>query len=285
MDWQEALGRDYFRLKKEGEYADKIERKFDAEIEERLYEMIDGAIASTRKGFKVDFEFDWLKDLFERHALETLITAYQFAELEKQTRGAPNKRFSVPTPRLPRSLRELRKLWDKTRKRNQILKRPNKLYEQIRKAYLKKLQSTWYRHAEDFLNGDASTQEKAIEAIKRQAEVLSARAHTIVRTETTYYQNKARITFYDATPEVTHYLFLAIRDKATTKWCKTRTGLVFEKGTVLFKNNQPPCHWNCRSEMTPLVPYNPRHKKLIDNKSLRAETRRLFPLPPGWNSR
>jgi hypothetical protein len=29
---------------------------------------------------------------------------------------------------------------------------------------------------------------------------------------------------------------------------------------------------------------NPRHKKLIDDESIRIENKKVKPLPPGWNT-
>lgn len=43
------------------------------------------------------------------------------------------------------------------------------------------------------------------------------------------------------------------------------------------------CHWNCRSEITPLVKYNPSHRKLIADETRRRENVRCEPLPKGWN--
>jgi SPP1 gp7 family putative phage head morphogenesis protein len=121
--------------------------------------------------------------------------------------------------------------------------------------------------------------------MKAATRVGAKRGNMIVATETTRYFNQARQAFYDEVPSVTHYLFIAIRDHRTTKWCKSRNGLVFEKGTELFKRNRPPTHYNCRSEIVPLNRFNPRHKAMIDDKSIQAKNNKMEPLLPGWNKK
>jgi hypothetical protein len=43
------------------------------------------------------------------------------------------------------------------------------------------------------------------------------------------------------------------------------------------------CHPNCRSEILPLMPLNPKHKKLIDNESMWRQNNSPVPLIKGWN--
>jgi SPP1 gp7 family putative phage head morphogenesis protein len=109
-------------------------------------------------------------------------------------------------------------------------------------------------------------------------------ASMVVATETTRYYNKARRDFYDAVPQVTHYMFVSIRDSRTTPWCKTRQHLIYEKGSAYLERETPPLHPNCRSEILPLMPLNPKHKKLIDDESMWRENNSPVPLIKGWNS-
>lgn len=185
--------------------------------------------------------------------------------------------------RLPRNLRELMALWDDYRKRGKLPPRQKQIAERVKKAYLNKLQSVWEKHSDDFRKGKVATQEEIVEKIRQASRAQIGRSKMIVETENTRYFNGIRKDFYDQSADVTHYLFIAIRDAATTKWCKSRTGLVFKKGTNLFERNVPPCHWNCRSEIVPLTPMNKRHLALIQNPRLAAETHKLVPLPNGWN--
>ena len=246
MNFRLALGDEYVRLEKEGKRVQKIENEFNAEIEKNLKRTITNAIEKSAQGFTPDFDIPWLKEVLERHALTTMIAAYEFAESKKPS----TRKFSKPpSPKLPRTLKDLMKIWDSYQKKDNLLKRANKLYEQVRKQYLQKLETVWKVHGQDFLEGKTGNKEQAIDAIIKQGDTTIARAKTIIATETTYYQNKARVTYYNAVPEVTHYLFLAIRDKATTAWCAPRVtagkrgrhGLVFEKGSELLKKNTAPC--------------------------------------------
>ncbi len=106
---------------------------------------------------------------------------------------------------------------------------------------------------------------------------------TIVETETTRHYNTTRVNTYNQIETVVGYLFVAVRDAATTKWCRSRNGMVVLKGTKEARASCPPCHWNCRSELLPLSRLNPAHRKLLENMSLRPENRVLVPLPDGWN--
>ena len=290
MDLKKSLGLDYRRLEAEGKRVQTIEDEFNAEIAEGMRRTLDLVIETGTP----NFDIPWLKEVLQRHALVTMITAYKYAETEKQYRGKPStKRFALPRPKLPRNLKDLMKLWDSYKKKDKVLKRADKLYESVRKQYLKKIQNIWKVYGKDFLEGKTASKEEAVNAILKQSDATVNRAKTIIATETTYYQNKARITFYDQTPEVTHYLFLAIRDKRTTPWCTSgktngkrgRHGLVYEKNSELMKKETPPTHFNCRSELTPLVPQNPNHKKLIEDESLRRDHHECYPLLPNWNSR
>lgn len=214
--------------------------------------------------------FDSAYSAFEKVKPLPSRTTYHFA-VEKRGKG------------VPRTLGELMSLWDYFRKLKKVPKRQQSMADRVKKAYLKKVQSVWAQNAEAFREGTAGDQYEARRAIREASYATYSRAKMIVETETTYYYNQVRRNVYDESPDVTHYLFVAIRDSATTHWCKSRNGVVFKKGTVLLEKNVPPCHWNCRSEIIPLTAQNPRHLALIQNTSLWAENRTLAPLPEGWD--
>lgn len=135
----------------------------------------------------------------------------------------------------------LRRRWDRYRKSGEMTPRQAKIAAGIKAKFLEKIHAAWRANAEGFLTGDVATQEEAVEAIRRDAAVVFSRAKMIVETETTKHFNQARRDVYDQSPDVTHYLFMAIRDHRTTKWCKTRHGLVYEKGDPLLDAETPPC--------------------------------------------
>lgn len=202
----------------------------------------------------------------------------------------PEKRLAkpaAPPPKaaVPRSFRELRIMWDKFRKMKKIPPRQQALANRVKKAYLKKVQAEWVKHGEAFRSGETAVRNEAVSAIMRGADVAYARAKMIVETETTYYYNKTRREVFDQSADVSHYLFMAIRDHRTTEWCKTRHGLVYAKDDPIFAAETPPVHWNCRSEILPLTSLNPRHKAMIDDPARQRRNHKCKPLPPDWNGR
>jgi SPP1 gp7 family putative phage head morphogenesis protein len=197
---------------------------------------------------------------------------------------ASAKLGALPPMKIPSNPGQLRIWWDKVRKKK-APPRIQKLAEEIKAAYIAKVQEIWTKAGEAFREGKVWTQDDARAEMKAATRVGAKRGNMIVATETTRYFNQARQAFYDEVPSVTHYLFIAIRDHRTTKWCKSRNGLVFEKGSELFKRNRPPTHYNCRSEIVPLNKYNNRHKAMIADKSIQAKNNKMEPLLPGWNKK
>ena len=190
-----------------------------------------------------------------------------------------------PPAKVPKGFKELMEMWDEWRENKKPGKRQKVMAKKVKQAYVKKVQGAWEKWGEAFRSGEEFTRAEAIKQIRKATEAPYARAKMIVETETTYYYNKVRRDIYDESPDVTHYLFMSIRDHRTTMLCKSRHGVVFKKGTSLLEKNTPPVHWNCRSEILPLTPLNPRQLALIENPSLKAENRTLYPLPPGWTGR
>lgn len=225
---------------------------------------------------------------YVEHSFHAMQKGFEVAgAMTEQAQTPPERRLAVASGRVrvPRSLRELMILWDHFRKKKQVPPRQKKLAEKVRSAYLKKVQQVWKENAGKFRNGTVADQYEVREALRQAADTTFSRAKMIVETETTYFYNQARKEVYDQSPDVTHYLFVAIRDAATTAWCKTRNGVVYTKGTVVFEQEVPPCHWNCRSEILPLTPQNPRHLALINSTHMLRQNRHPAPLPPGWGKR
>lgn len=247
-------------------------RKFDELVFEQLYE----------RGVFRAHEIDFLPFVLE-HSFEAMSEGLR--EVRRYSPEEPHSKLAGPPrgPRVPLTLGELKALYDKWRKRRDVPPRQKKIAEKLKRDYLKRVQSVWQRHSEDFRQSKVFNMDAVREVFRSQGDMARSRARTIVQTETTFYYNKVRRDYYDRSGDVTHYLFVAIRDKATTKWCSTRQGVVFEKGTKLLEQNTPPCHWNCRSEMLPLTPLNPRHLAMIKDPSRKPSNRHLHPLPKGWN--
>jgi SPP1 gp7 family putative phage head morphogenesis protein len=231
----------------------------------------------------VDFQ-----DFYAEHAIEAIALGYRTAESREQDISLPyglGARLAAPPPdgKLPKGFKDLMELWDKWRRKKKVPKRQKEISKRIERAYLDKVQSVWEKYSEQFRVGTVETQASVRAHIVEATETTFARAKTIVQTETTRYYNAARRQIYDQSKDVTHYLFVAIRDSATTKWCNTRRGLVYTKDTKFLELETPPIHWNCRSEILPLSPLNPAHLVLINDLSRRRENNSPTKLPKEWN--
>lgn len=262
---------------------DRIESAWKKRAREAIDEFTRQILENAEKTGRLKFQdVDFLPLLME-HSYEVMKAGIASSATRKPVRS---ERLAAPAKGvIPRSLKDLRKWWDNYRKNKKIPKRQKEIAEKLKKAYIGKLQSVWERHGEDFRAGKTADKQKAIKNIVKGAEVTYARAKMTIETETTYYFNKARRQVYDESPDVTYYLFMPIRDAATTKWCNSRRGLVYKKGDPLLDKETPPIHWNCRSELLPMTPLNPSHKKIIDDKSRARRNNRPEPLPKGWTGR
>lgn len=236
----------------------------------------------------VDFE-----KLIMQHYLEVTATALKLSKEEiEYLKNHDKKLASYPKIKVPRTFRELQEIYDVWRSKGSLPKRQRDLANSLKKEYIKKCQDVWRKNSKDFLEGEKYDQSMALEILRKGSKGVVSRAKTIVETETTNYFNQTRKDYYDQSNVVTHYLFLAIRDQATTKWCtdkssggmRGRHGLVYEKDDPITAKETPACHWNCRSEFVPLSPFNPRHLTLINNKSIHRRNVKCHPLPNGWKA-
>lgn len=277
---------DRARLKNASAVAQKLENKWDSRITKYLENSVDEIIDQMRDGRQPSLD---LERLFIEHYFQVHIEAIKIAERERELEKKPETKLGIRYPRkMPKTLAEIMKLYDLWRKGQFTPKKPKKEAEKIKKKYLDKAQSVWHSYSKHFREGEVYTQNEIRDRIKKEAQTTINRSKTIVRTETTKYYNQVRKTYYDESVDVTHYLFLAIRDRATTKWCtpkrtlgkRGRHGLVYKKDAL--SKEMPPCHWNCRSEIVPLTMENPSHRKLIEDPSIQRENVSCYPLPEGW---
>lgn len=287
-DYQKHLGPQFTRLMSTAAGTDRIEGKFRWRAKQQFKVMrsyLDQAF-DHNSDVTVTANIDWLDDLLLQHMRATLTHAYKGARREHRHMGGKVVRLSrYPDPKVPRSLRELVKVWDDMRKRDRLSARSQRIFDKVKKTYLKRVQSIWDRYGNDWRSGETNSKALARDKLDRLMNQTSRRVKMVIETETTYYNNKARRAYYDAAPEVTHYLYLAVRDHATTPWCKSRHGMVFVKGTKLLENNTPPIHWNCRSEIVPLTLQNPVHYRMIMDPKRDPTKHKLVALPKGWGNR
>lgn len=271
---------DILRLSKK---ADVIERKWQAEMKAYIREITREVIANAEETGRLRLDFvDFVPIIMELSRAASL----SGIESTKTVTPVRAQRLSlVPKGSQPQSFRDLRIWWDAYRKRKKVPQRQQAIADKLRKAYVDRCQITWRENAKDFLSGNTGSKTQAVQAIMDGADVIYGRGKMIVETETTYYFNAARRKIYDQSQDVTHYLFVSIRDHATTKWCKSRQGLVYAKGDQLLNDETPPIHWNCRSEMLPLTPANPNHLKLIQEKARARRNNTPEPLPKEWTAK
>lgn len=270
------------RLKNAAVEADKVERywrsKFRVAIE-KYEEKIFQAVVNGMSLDYIDIDFS---EISIRHAVSSMRHGIAVCNSERELHGKADKQVRLARKSgLPTTMRELREWYDAVRRGEKVPLRIKKNAATIKNLYLKKCQSLWDKYSENFRSGNAMNQDEVRRQIRNAASITSSRANTIVATETTRYYNDVREKYYDGV--ASHFLFLAIRDSRTTEWCQDRHGLVYKAGSEYLKRENAPCHWSCRSEIVPLVPFNPNHKKLIENKSLWRENNKCKPLPENWS--
>jgi SPP1 gp7 family putative phage head morphogenesis protein len=272
----------------EDEWARKIARALHAFTPELLKKLEETGRATVPD----------LESLFVEHFFETSIKSVRYAvsETEAERYLAPktgrDQLARYPAVKIPKSLESLMKLYDQWRKGKYKPKRQIAEARKIQKEYLKSVASVWEEHSKDFRKGVIAAQDAVVQKIKKIAETTVHRASTIVRTETTNYYNKARKDYYDSSQDITHYLFIAIRDAATSPWCtpltvngfRGRSGLVYSKDDPLLAKERPACHPNCRSEIVPLNRLNPAHLRLIQDWKLQRRNHKCYPLLPNWKA-
>lgn len=270
-----SLGsREAFYAVRLAKHVDTLEKKWKAKFDKVLKEATSQALESLEKTGKAKIDDEIFEEFFMNHFFEISKESFE------STKTMPAIRMAKG---MPRSLRDLMKLWDLWRKKKQMPPQQKRYAERVKKAYIDRAQKSWQKHSEDMREGKSADREGIVKSVQKEAQAPLGRADTIVNTETTRYWNTIRKETYDESEDVTHYLFVAIRDFRTTKWCKTRQGLVYEKDDPELKKG-PPMHWNCRSEILPLTSQNPRHQALIDDKSKARRNRHPEPLPEGWSS-
>lgn len=268
---------------------DKMEVQWIAKTGSLNKQIVAGIIESLKSKDYPSVDSTLIVEFLISHYVNVVAAAIRSTHAELQV-IVPGQRLA--RPRLPRSLAEIRKIYDQYKATGKLPKGLRDQAKRIKEQYLKKTQSVWRNYSQEFREGDDATQENVLRKVQKAADTVESRAKTIVRTETTNYYNETRREIYDQSDAVTHYLFLAIRDQRTTKWCSSkvidgkrgRHGLVYAKGDPLTAKETPACHWNCRSEMVPLSPFNPRHLKLIKDLSMHRRNNICTVLPKEFSN-
>ncbi len=289
---------DVKRIEQNARAAETLEQGWLANLERLWQQLLDEALDQLAKDgtFKPD------ADAITKR-IGSLLLDHELHVTEQASRTVPPAEYvrAAQAKRWPNDLARVRALWDVWRKTGKLPGKTEKDARAIKALYIRSIQTFWQKRGADFITGkpaavginekgviwnpDAFDRQGARKAIEHAAKVGRARARTIIETETTRYYNATRTNIYDQMEQVGGYLFICVRDHATTKWCRSRgiPPMVLLKGTPALRKNTPPCHWNCRSELLPLSTLNPSHRKLLEDTSRYPENRKLVPLPPGWN--
>lgn len=286
MDAVKLLGREEAtRVLMSANKIDRLESHWNSKLRYLFKEFDKKVVDSLMASGKVPEHLDFV-DFYFKHAMAVSEEAVKTAQAHPAKTSKAHLSSSPPPPKIPKSLGQLQDIWDDywywRRSHRKYPRRIKVLANRVRSAYLKKCQSVWEKYSRDFRTGKVADQKTALKIIQQASDGVYARGKMIVETETTNYYNRVRRATYDQSPDITHYLFLAIRDNATTKWCSTRHRLVYPKDDPLTDKETPAIHWNCRSEMVPLSKYNPRHEKIIADKRKARRANSPEPLPLGW---
>lgn len=268
---------------------DKLENEWTGRVNKMHERITKEIVRSLEKTGKAHVDQRLIDELLLSHYMDVIVQAERSTRQEIDALDR-EKKLARRQPPIPRSLKDIRRIYDDYKRRGLLPRALTERAKVIRDQYLKKTQSVWKKYSEDFRQGTEATQEDVVRRVRRAADTAKSRAKTIVRTETTNYYNTTRREIYDQTDAVWGYLFLAIRDQATTKWCsdkvtdgkRGRHGLVYKKGDAVTEKETPACHWNCRSEMVPLVWFNPRHRRIIEDYRRRRTNHVCHSLPVGW---
>ena len=282
----ELPARDIRRLKQSAIAAQRLEVTWVDKLEDVLRAVLLELLERYEDGKGVPRDLPAIDDFFLEHTFAVILETFQLERVDDAQNIPDEKRAKLgrlPVGRVPTNSADLRRLWDYYRKKGKMPPRQEELARRVKRAFLDKAQEIFKKHSEDFRAGDVYDRKVAYDAMARRFAEPFARAKMTVETETTRYYNATRRQIYDASPDVTHYLFVAVRDHATTEWCKTRHGLVYAKGDPLLERETPPIHWNCRSEVLPLTMQNEQHKRMIENRKRWRRNNTCAPLPPGWN--
>ncbi len=190
------------------------------------------------------------------------------------------KRLSAWPTGIPRDLASLEKLFRNKINWPVVMKRSKKITDRVRTRYLQKLQRKFKIVIPKLDQGEITPQEAKKELMEAW-KATKPRVELIFRTETTTYFGKTQTAYFNGDPDIIGFLFDSIKDTSSTRWCRSRHGIVYRPRTKLLTENTPACHWNCRSHLIPLAntEYN---RKMLEDPNRDPELRKVEPLPPGW---
>ncbi len=194
-------------------------------------------------------------EFFLNHELATVTAAARTIMPAEYVRAASSE--GKDNKKWPSDSIRIREQWDEFRRTGKLPGHTAKAASNIKVIYIRRIQQWWQKAGRDFITGepkakgenaegviwnrDAFDRAAAVRSIQREMGVPRARARTIVETETTRYYNTTRVNTYNQIDSVVGYLYVIVRDAGTTKWCRSRAGMVLMKGSRILGKNTPPC--------------------------------------------
>lgn len=281
-DWSDAI-----RLRRGAKAAAKAESASQRKMREAFSYAENQLIKSVVDGSAKDVDLEDIDELLVGMAGDAMQSALEHQPRVMLTKFAKPKQASKKgIPRTPAELRDWLDYWRKKAGKGLPPKPLKDVSKKIEKAWKQAVKTVQRKAVDAREAGKPWDREQAAIEVEAATKQARSRAKTIVATETTRYFNEVRREYYDSVEGVTHYIYLAIRDSRTTDWCKPgvgRHGLIYRKGSAYLERELPPTHWNCRSEIAPLSPDNPKHRRMINDRSRARENNKPTPLPKGWN--
>lgn len=209
-----------------------------------------------------------------------VVTEGFYAARDEKVKVAGKKRMAKLPMGLPRTFRDLEKVFRDRRYWPKVMKRSKKLTERLRAQYLEKLRKKFDEISPALKSGEISPEE-AKTHLKSAWKTSKSRVEMIFRTETTNYFGKTQTAFFNGDPEIIGFLFDSVRDTSRSEICKSRHGLVYLPGTKELTENTPALHPNCRSHLIALA-NTPENRKLVEDPQRDPSRHTVAPLPNGW---
>lgn len=220
------------------------------------------------------------KRLIERFYFEVIDQGIKASREEMQAQQG-KKRLSQRLG-LPKSLRDMERLFRDRRAWPKVMKRSDATAKRIFDDYKRRLEKKFSLLLPKIQAGEIAPADAKAQMRKAWG-ASKARIETIFRTETTNYFTSTQLAYFEGEPSIIGYLFDSVRDSSRTPICRSRHGLIYKPGSALLAKNKPPCHWNCRSDFIALAD-TPENRKMVADPSRDPSKVSVVPLPRGWKA-
>lgn len=277
-DWRKRLIREKYRRK------DRVIQDAVSRMERAMLVELDASVDRfINTGHYFPPTLNVMFSVSENFYRSVITAAFHSAQDEKHAQTEKRRvrmaRAKGPVG-IPRTFRELEKVFRDRRYWPKIMKRSEILTERLRKQYLAKLKKKFDKLGPKLKDGEI-TPDEIRGSMRDTWHASKPRVETIFRTETTNYFGRTQVAFFKGDPEIIGFLFDSVRDTSRTEICRSRHGLVYRSDSKLLTENTPGLHWNCRSHLIALA-NTPHNRILVDDPQRDPSRRSVAPLPPGW---